>query len=214
MAIFRCVPVLQEKRVGLGHYPSGGHAFLAVVAIVVGRSLRVPHASTRNRTVARNSLKRKHMIRIHLAETLITALGAGGRRFKSCRPDQWSQRDTANFQAPVNPTVDKIEDAEFSATFNMVIAPGLFGSFAVRPKYRSLASDDISKHFKLLCQLMEFHHATVQSSKELNVHRLEREFGFVRLEVILKPVDGNRIPIHHFKKVIPGDVAAVRMQWR
>ena len=38
--------------------------FFAVVAIVVGRSLRVPHASTQNRTEARNSLKRKHMIRV------------------------------------------------------------------------------------------------------------------------------------------------------
>ena len=43
---------------------------------------------------------------------MIPALGAGGRAFKSPRPDQWFQLDMARNRVAKNPAVDKIEDAE------------------------------------------------------------------------------------------------------
>jgi hypothetical protein len=42
------------------------------------------------------------------------ALGAGGRAFKSPRPDQLNERDTPILEAAVKPAVDKIEDAKSS----------------------------------------------------------------------------------------------------
>jgi hypothetical protein len=67
----------------LGHVTTEGKVMpsLAVVAIVVGRSLRIPHVSIQNRTESRNSLKRKHMIRSRLPETLVAALGTVDRVF-------------------------------------------------------------------------------------------------------------------------------------
>jgi len=55
----RCL-LFYRKR-GSGQVPTEAKVmpFLAVVAIVVGRSVRVPHASTQNRTGARYSLKCK-----------------------------------------------------------------------------------------------------------------------------------------------------------
>jgi hypothetical protein len=67
--------------IGSGVYRSEGYAILSCSR---NRSGQKPPCSSCFHTEphgARNSLKRKHMIRSHLAETLITALGTGDRIF-------------------------------------------------------------------------------------------------------------------------------------
>jgi hypothetical protein len=66
--------------------------------IVAVGSLQVPHSSTENYSKAPISLNRKYMIRGNFLPKSAPALGAGGRKFESCRPDQCFQLDRGPFR--------------------------------------------------------------------------------------------------------------------
>src|SRR5690349_16971765 len=65
-----------------------GRSHRAVDIFVAAKSLSDPHDSTENHANTRISLNRKYLIIGSSGEKLLTALGAGGRKFESCRPDQ------------------------------------------------------------------------------------------------------------------------------
>jgi hypothetical protein len=70
----------------------------AVDSFVAAISLQDPHASTENHRNARISLKFKYLISRTFWPKSRTVLGAGGRKFESCRPDQYLDEIRADRQ--------------------------------------------------------------------------------------------------------------------